>query len=155
MRPGTNGRGGFRKPPFVEGWGWVLRSPPRAALTCDLVASRLLCVLPPTAAARPHPLVPLPAGLPGPLWPEHPLISLIWFIRLRREARVGEQGNASMGSRPKPLKTGTAPGTRSRPAPDWSVLSWTIPACLGPARTLYVGPRLAVEPFALWGPTRS
>lgn len=152
MLLGTNRRGCSRKSPFVEGWGWVLRSPPRAALTCGSATSRLLFVLPPTAAARPRPLAH-PAVFPGPLWPECPLVSLIWPIRLLREARVGERGSESMGSGPEPLRTGSASGPRSRPAPGWS-LSWTIWARPGPARTLYGGPRLAIGLFALWRPTR-
>lgn len=58
-----------------------------------------------------------------------------------------------MGSRPEPLKTGSAPGTRSRPVPGWRGLFWTIWARPGPACTLYVGLCQAVEPIAPWGPT--
>lgn len=115
MRLGTNRRGCFRKSPFVEGWGWILRGPPRAALTCGSATSRLLFVLPPTAAARPRPPAH-PAVFPGPLWPECPLVSLIWPIRLRREARVGERGSECIGSGPEPLRTGSAPGRAPPPA---------------------------------------
>lgn len=67
---------------------------------------------------------------------------------------MGEQASASMGSRPEPLQTGSAPGTRSRPAPGWRGLSRTFQAWPGTTRTLCGGPRRAVEPFAPWGPTR-
>lgn len=59
-----------------------------------------------------------------------------------------------MGSRPEPLKTGSAPDTRSRPASGWRGLSRTFRVWPGKTRTLYRGPRRAVEPFAPWGPTR-
>lgn len=57
-----------------------------------------------------------------------------------------------MGSRPEPLKPGSASGTRSRPAPGWRSLSPTIRAWPVPACTLYGGPCQAVEPFDPWGP---
>lgn len=53
-----------------------------------------------------------------------------------------------------PLKTGSAPSTRSRPAPGWKGLPGTIQASPGQACARYGGARRAVEPFAPWGRTR-
>lgn len=66
---------------------------------------------------------------------------------------MGERGTESMGARPEPLRTGSAPGPQSRPAPGWS-LSRTIRAWPGLARILYGGPRPVLGPFAHWGPIR-
>lgn len=67
---------------------------------------------------------------------------------------MGERGSACMGSRPEPLETGSGSDTRSRPAPGSRDFSRTFRAWPSTTRTLYGGPRRAVEPFAPWGPIR-
>lgn len=135
----------FRKSLFAEGWGWMLRSPPRAALTCRSSTSRLLWAGPPRAAFRFPPPRPPGGSSPGPLWPEHPLVSLVWPSGLGREARVGELSECAYGIRARAVKTGSAPGTRSRPAPSWRGLSRTYLASPG-LHPLW-RPWRALEPF--------
>ena len=109
----------------------MFRSPPGVALPCCSATSRLLS-RPQFSHSAPLPAPPRPLAHPavflGPLWPERPLDSVIWPIRLWRESRVGERGTESLRSRPKPQRTGSAPG--------WSP-SRTIPARPGWACILY------------------
>lgn len=80
-----------------------------AALTYGSAASRLLSQSQSFHSGRLAPPLAHPAGLPGQLWPERPLVSVIWLIRLWREARVGERGSEALRSRPEPWRTGSAP----------------------------------------------